>query len=75
MPTPEQICHGLTHPRRLALTPEDREMPYAESVALAQAWPGSMLEPVAGLGHRRMLRDPSLVARAVRFLTDAREMA
>jgi pimeloyl-ACP methyl ester carboxylesterase len=46
----------------------DREVAFDESAALAAAWPAASLEPLSGLGHRRLLRDPAVVARAVAFL-------
>ena len=38
------------------------------SERLAQAWPGATLMMVDGLGHRRVLSDPAMVARVVSFL-------
>ncbi len=49
--------------------PADRETRYADSVALARAWPGAELFSVTGLGHWRVLRDRDTVARAVDFVT------
>lgn len=48
---------------------EDREVPFADGQALADAWGNVVLHPVFGLGHRRLLRDPEVVARAAAFLT------
>ena len=48
--------------------PADAEMPFAHSAALAAAWPGAVLEPVLGVGHRRILRARDVVHRAVQFL-------
>ncbi len=45
----------------------DREVPCAEGVELARAWPGAVLERTEGLGHLRLLRDAGCVARAVQF--------
>ncbi|MDF3834584.1 alpha/beta hydrolase [Cupriavidus basilensis] len=63
-----RLAPGLRHPALLLHDPEDAEMPYAESVALARAWPQAELVPAAGLGHRRILKDADVVARAVAFL-------
>src|SRR5439155_14413206 len=38
--------------------PEDDDVPYGDSEALAAAWPGARLQPTPGLGHRRILRAP-----------------
>jgi hypothetical protein len=44
---------------------DDREVPFAQGEALATVWPGAQLRATAGLGHRRILRDPGVVAAAV----------
>lgn len=49
----------------------DREVPFAEGVELARAWPGAALERTEQLGHLRLLRDPACVGRAVRFAAGA----
>jgi hypothetical protein len=36
--------------------------------AIAAAWPGAELVTTEGLGHRRILRDPAVVARVTDFL-------
>jgi pimeloyl-ACP methyl ester carboxylesterase len=48
---------------------EDREVPWEEGSRLAAAWPGAELVTTRGLGHRRLLRHPEIVAAAVGFLT------
>lgn len=50
---------------------EDRETPVSEGAQLAKGWAGSTFVTTTGLGHRRILREPSVVERAVDFL-DAR---
>jgi pimeloyl-ACP methyl ester carboxylesterase len=45
----------------------DREVPFLSAQALHRAWSGAELVPVDGLGHRRLLADPAVVERAVRF--------
>jgi pimeloyl-ACP methyl ester carboxylesterase len=47
----------------------DREVPFDHGAALAAAWPGARLVRTAGLGHRRLLADPTVVAESVRFAT------
>jgi hypothetical protein len=44
---------------------EDAEVPLAHGEALAAAWPAARLRVTAGLGHRRILRDPAVVAEVV----------
>src|SRR5205085_10359235 len=48
----------------------DREVPFAHGEALAAAWPGARLQPLANLGHRRMLREPRVLEEIVDFLRE-----
>ncbi len=50
---------------------DDRESPLPTVEALVGAWPGAELELMAGLGHRRILRSPKVIGRAVEFLAGA----
>lgn len=62
---------GPKTPRKPALvvhSTDDKEVPFADGEALAASWPGSTLVPVAGLGHRRILRDVGVVTKSVEFL-------
>jgi pimeloyl-ACP methyl ester carboxylesterase len=61
---------GMVHPALILHDPEDRELCVSESHTLAAAWPGSTLSLVPGLGHRRILRDPSVISSAVGFITN-----
>ena len=45
----------------------DREVPFLSAQALHRAWAGSELMATEGLGHRRLLADPAVVEKAVRF--------
>jgi pimeloyl-ACP methyl ester carboxylesterase len=47
---------------------DDASTPVTDSEAIAAAWPGSRLRVTSGLGHRRLLRDPAVVAEVVDFL-------
>lgn len=49
----------------------DREVPHADGEAIAHAWRGAELMTTAGLGHRRILRDPHVIAAACRFVAGA----
>ncbi|MDB4949928.1 MAG: acetoin dehydrogenase subunit dihydrolipoyllysine-residue acetyltransferase [Gemmatimonadetes bacterium] len=60
-----------TVPALVVHDPDDAEVPYAEAVTLAAAWPGARLRTVSGLGHRRILRDPAVVREVVEFATGA----
>lgn len=50
---------------------DDAEVPAADSQALARAWPQVRWLGTAGLGHRKLLRDPSVVAAAVASIAQA----
>ncbi|MFZ6721989.1 alpha/beta hydrolase [Undibacterium sp. Ji49W] len=65
-----QLQSGFQHPVLILHDPEDREMPYEESIALAAAWPKARLQPVAGTGHRRILRTPAVVEAAISFIVE-----
>lgn len=47
---------------------DDREVPLFHGRAVADAWPRAQLAETGGLGHRRLLRDPSVVAKIVAFM-------
>ena len=47
---------------------EDVTVPYDDGAAIAAAWPGAELVTTTGLGHRDIVRDREVVARAVAFL-------
>jgi pimeloyl-ACP methyl ester carboxylesterase len=74
----EEIAH--LHVARATSAPllvihdsEDREIGVENGIRLASVWRGSRLEITAGLGHRRILRDESVVSRAVAFLAGCTE--
>lgn len=46
----------------------DGEVGWQDGVAIARAWPGAALLTTEGLGHRRILRDPTVVAAAAAFI-------
>lgn len=48
----------------------DRRAPIEEARALVAAWPGGELHTTHGLGHRRLLADPAVVARVVAAASD-----
>jgi len=50
---------------------DDREVPYADGVAVAAAWPGARLVTTAGLGHRRILADPEVIELVAGFVAGA----
>jgi len=46
----------------------DREVPYHHGVRLAATWPNATLRTTEGLGHRRILRDPAVIAETVELV-------
>jgi pimeloyl-ACP methyl ester carboxylesterase len=68
----DRLQHGLQHRGLILHDPEDRTVPFAASEDLHAAWPGSRLEPVTGLGHRRLLTDADVIARSVAFIAEGR---
>ena len=61
---------GLPNPPPLLVVHDrdDREVRSADGAAIAAAWPGARLLETEGLGHRRVLRDPAVVASVAAFL-------
>lgn len=62
------LARRITAPLLVFHDPADREVPFAEAQALVAPWPAARLVPTPGLGHRRLLRDPAVVERAVGFV-------
>lgn len=66
---PTQVTRIAPPPLLTVHDPADRETRYADSVAIAKAWPGAELVTVKELGHWRLLRDQETITRAVGFVT------
>ena len=62
------LAEGMRHPALLLHDPDDAEVPYAESVALQAAWPRSVLRPIHDVGHRRLIRESTVVEASVDFI-------
>ncbi|MFY9476391.1 MAG: alpha/beta hydrolase [Aquabacterium sp.] len=56
---------GLRHPALILHDPQDKEVPFTESLALHEAWSLSQLVSVEGVGHRRILRAPEVIAMVI----------
>lgn len=65
----------MTTPLLIVHDADDRDTFLYESTALAKAWPGSRLIATKGLGHRRILRDPSILAMATEFISGSSPVA
>lgn len=48
----------------------DSEVPFEHGRRLAATWPAAELRETGGLGHRRILRDPDVLAAAVAFVRE-----
>lgn len=59
---------GLRHPGLIIHDSEDSVVAVAQSQALHVTWTRSTLIETIGLGHRRILTDPSVIQRAVEFM-------
>lgn len=56
-----------TEPVLVVHASDDRVIPLADGMAIAEAWPGAQFQAPAGLGHQRILRDPGVIQAAVDF--------
>lgn len=50
---------------------DDREVPFEAGAELADHWPGARLLATRGLGHRRVLRSPDVIAHVVELVAGA----
>lgn len=66
--SPREIARDLDIPALLVHDEDDQDVPWQEGEALARAWPSAAWVQTNGLGHRRILRDPEVVARVVAFM-------
>lgn len=65
-----QRVRALDVPALLVHDPADPDVPFDHAVEIAAAWPGAVLEPVEGVGHRRVLKDARVVERVADFVTE-----
>jgi pimeloyl-ACP methyl ester carboxylesterase len=66
---PMRLASGFEAPTLVIHDHDDRELPASEAVALAEAMPLGRSRITAGLGHRRILRDPEVVRLATEHVT------
>jgi len=62
------LAPRMTAPLLVIHDEDDVDVPPRYGRALAAAWPGAELMITHGLGHRRILRDPAVIAAALRFV-------
>ena len=65
---PIELARRVNLPALILHDRGDREVPWADGVALAGAWPGARLALTEGLGHRRILNDADVIAQTLAFL-------
>ncbi len=61
----------MTAPLLVIHDAKDKEVPHAAGAAIVARWPGARLHTTEGLGHKRILGDADVIARAVGFLAEA----
>jgi pimeloyl-ACP methyl ester carboxylesterase len=62
------IAGWMRQPALIFHDVQDREVPFAQGRAIAEAWPNARLVPLARLGHIRPLSDAAVVRQAVDFV-------
>ena len=68
-----ELPHSVARVKAQALIvhdADDRDVAIASGLSLARAWRGARFVETKGLGHRRILRDPAVVADVVDFMND-----
>ena len=65
---PDLAATMATPPLLLVHDRQDAETGWSDSDTIARAWPGARLVTTTGLGHRRILRDPGVVAEVTGFV-------
>lgn len=62
------MAPAMTTPLLVVHDRDDEDTFWEDGANLAETWPGARLISTKGLGHRRILRDPSVVAAATEFV-------
>jgi pimeloyl-ACP methyl ester carboxylesterase len=62
------LAPAMTAPLLVIHDEDDTDVPPRYGRAIASAWPGARLHITCGLGHRRVLRDPAVMAEVVEFV-------
>ena len=63
-----RLGHALERPALVVHDPEDKVVPLSQAEAIARVWSGARLYLARGLGHRRLLKDATVIEAAVSFL-------
>jgi pimeloyl-ACP methyl ester carboxylesterase len=67
------LARQLSQPALYVHSSDDRVVGIADAEAASAAWRGARLLRVDGLGHRRLLQDPEVVAAVTEFVTRSAE--
>jgi len=70
---PLRLAPEMVMPSLVIHDAEDRFIPHSEGVELAEAWPEGRLITTAGLGHHRILRDPTVIDSVLSFVSESDE--
>ena len=62
------IVRHIAAPALVVHDRDDGDVPFDEATAIAGAWPRAELMLTEGLGHRAVIRNPTIIARTVEFL-------
>ncbi|HEY8206762.1 MAG TPA: alpha/beta fold hydrolase [Myxococcaceae bacterium] len=65
---PMALVHKLRRPGLIVQSEDDTELPITHAETLARLWPEAKLDRRQGLGHYRLLRDPTVVGAVVDFV-------
>jgi pimeloyl-ACP methyl ester carboxylesterase len=65
----ETMARDIDLPALIIHDRDDRDIPWQDGELLANAWPRAQFVSTSGLGHRRILRDPEVIDRVVRFVS------
>lgn len=63
-----ETAKEMTAPLLIVHDRTDQDTYWSEGAALSAIWPGARMITTEGLGHRRILRDPEIVAAATAFV-------
>jgi pimeloyl-ACP methyl ester carboxylesterase len=59
---PERLCGARDAGLLVIHDEQDKDVPVSDGRLLVDLWPGARFQGTTGLGHRRILRDPGVIA-------------
>jgi len=68
---PLRLAPEMAMPSVVIHDADDRFIPHSEGAELADAWPDGRLITTAGLGHHRILRDPTVIDSVLSFISES----